>query len=62
MKFAPFESRDKKPVYVNPALVTCVKEVNEKACLIYFGPDHSVEIPMQASLVVEDLQRAFWKG
>ena len=58
MKFAPFESRDKKPVYVNPALVAYVREINEKACLIYFGPDHSVEIPMQASLVIKDLQRS----
>jgi hypothetical protein len=58
MKFAPFEDRDKKAVYVNPALVTCVKEINESACLIYFGPGHSVEIPMQVSLVVKDLQRS----
>ena len=58
MKFAPFEGQDKKPVYVNPALVAYVKEINERACLICFGPDHSVEIPMQASLVIKDLQRS----
>jgi competence transcription factor ComK len=58
MKFAAFEGHDKRPIYVNPNRVTYVKEVNERACLVYFGNEDAVEITMQASLVVEDLQRA----
>ena len=58
MKFAAFEGRTKRPVYVNPNRVTYVKEVSERSCLVYFGNEHAVEITMQASLVIEDLQRA----
>ena len=58
MKFAVFEGRDKRTVYVNPSLVTYIRDVNERNCLIHFGPEHAVEISMQASLVAEDIQKA----
>jgi hypothetical protein len=62
MKFVAFEGRDKRAVYINPALVTLVREINERSSLICFGQDHSVEVTLQANVVVEDLQRAASTG
>jgi hypothetical protein len=58
MRFAVFEGRDKRTVYVNPSLVTYIRDVNERSCVIYVGPEHAVEISMQANLVAEDIQKA----
>ena len=58
MKLVAYEGRDKRAVYVNPALVTFVREVNDRTCTIYFGAEHSVEVSLQAKLVVDDLRKA----
>jgi len=57
MKFAVFDGRDKRQVYVNPNLVTYIREVGDRSCLICFGPEHSVEVTIQAALAAEDIQR-----
>jgi hypothetical protein len=58
MKFAKFADSGGNSVFINPALVTHVKSVNDTNCRIYFDRDQTVVIPLQASLVCEDIEKA----
>ena len=37
MRFAKFAGEDGKPVYINPALVETIRELNDRLCLVQFG-------------------------
>ena len=57
MKLVEFAGQNGRPVYVNPALVTSVTELNEKLSQIDFGSDQVVLIPLPVALVVDDLRK-----
>jgi hypothetical protein len=58
MKFAVFAGQDGKSVYVNPRTVAYVREWNDQLCEVFFASsDCSVRIPLQAQLVVRDLEK-----
>jgi hypothetical protein len=57
MKFAVFAGEDGKPVYINPMLVSAIRELNDRLCLVQVG-ESSVNIPLPVAVVVDDLEKA----
>ena len=44
MRFAKFAGEDGKPVYINPALVETIRELNDRLCLVQFDAG-AVHVP-----------------
>jgi hypothetical protein len=57
MRFAKFAGENGKPVYINPALVETIRELNDRLCLVQFGAG-AVHIPLPVAAVVDDLEKA----
>lgn len=62
MTFAKFGGENGKPVYINPVKVTNVIELNDRLCMIQFGAQHMINIPLPVHVVVSDLEKAAQSG
>jgi hypothetical protein len=58
MKFAIFGVAKENSVFVNPATVRYVKSINDSSCRVYFDSEQNIVVPLPASLVCEDLEKA----
>lgn len=56
-RLCTFQQRG-KPIYVNPALVRVLREVNETTTSIEFANDHVVQVAIALDKVCEKLEEA----